>query len=122
MSANTQQEIFMTEFINDTSTATRVEKTKRFLRHLSEPDGVYFFNDGYPRENDLQNDARAALEVFEEMARVQAAQTERRNGRLNVSLEVALQSLEQIANTPRNRGAKRNAKATLLFLESQRPS
>lgn len=57
----------MTEF-TDTSTATRVEKAKRTLRHLADgKDMTYFFDDGYPREKVLQNDALAALEVLEEM-------------------------------------------------------
>lgn len=57
----------MTEF-NDTSTATRLEKAKRVLRHLADgKDMTYFFDDGYPREKVLQNDARAALEVLEEL-------------------------------------------------------
>ena len=57
----------MTEF-TDTSTATRVEKAKRTLRHLADgKDMTYFFDDGYPREKVLQNDALAALEVLDEM-------------------------------------------------------
>lgn len=33
-------------------------------------------------------------------------------------IEVALTTLEQIATTPRNAGAKRNANATLRFIET----
>ena len=33
-------------------------------------------------------------------------------------IEVALTALEQIATTPRNAGAKRNANATLRFIET----
>jgi len=43
--------------------------------------------------------------------------------RLQVALDVALQTLAQIASTPRNKGARRNAKATLFFFlgEDERP-
>lgn len=39
--------------------------------------------------------------------------------RIEASLETALAVLEQIATTPRNRGAKRSASATLAFLRTQ---
>lgn len=35
------------------------------------------------------------------------------------ALRVAMTALEQIATTPRNKGARMNAKATLLFLQTQ---
>jgi len=35
------------------------------------------------------------------------------------ALEVAMKTLRQIATTPRNRGAKRNARAAVEFIESQ---
>lgn len=35
------------------------------------------------------------------------------------ALRVAMTTLEQIATTPRNKGARMNAKATLLFLQTQ---
>lgn len=38
---------------------------------------------------------------------------------LRVVSETALTTLEQIASTPRNRGAKRNASATAMFLRTQ---
>ena len=34
-------------------------------------------------------------------------------------LKLAMQTLEQIATTPRNAGAKRNANATLRFIQTQ---
>ncbi len=34
-------------------------------------------------------------------------------------LRIAMTTLNQIASTPRNRGAKRNARATVKFLETQ---
>jgi len=39
--------------------------------------------------------------------------------RIEAALETALAVLEQIATTPRNRGAKRSAAATLAFLRTQ---
>lgn len=50
----------------DQSTANRTEKAKRVLRALANPhDYRYFFDDGYPRHANLQQDAAAALEVLE---------------------------------------------------------
>lgn len=37
------------------------------------------------------------------------------------ALEIALTTLRQIESTPRNAGARRNARATLRFLETQIP-
>ncbi|MNM06950.1 hypothetical protein D3C81_169780 [compost metagenome] len=37
----------------------------------------------------------------------------------DVALRTAMETLEQIATTPRNKGARMNAKATLLFLQTQ---
>lgn len=42
-----------------------------------------------------------------------------RSSRLEGALKVAMSTLEQIATTPRNRGAKSNASATLAFLQTQ---
>lgn len=53
----------MTEF-NDMSSASPAEKLKRLLRSLAAKDGRYFFDDGFPRMEELANDAQAALEVF----------------------------------------------------------
>ena len=39
--------------------------------------------------------------------------------RLETALKVAATTLEQIATTPRNRGARLNASATLGFLKTQ---
>ena len=39
--------------------------------------------------------------------------------RLGAVLDVAMNTLEQIATTPRNAGARRNAQATLHFLQTQ---
>lgn len=39
--------------------------------------------------------------------------------RLEAALETAMATLDQIASTPRNRGAKRSASATLAFLRTQ---
>lgn len=58
----------MAEF-TDQSTATRIEKTKRFLRSLADKkDPRYFFDDGYPRNDNIAQDATAALEVLDELA------------------------------------------------------
>lgn len=35
------------------------------------------------------------------------------------ALRIAMTTLDQIASTPRNKGARMNAKATLLFLQTQ---
>ena len=40
--------------------------------------------------------------------------------RLETLLETAMATLGQIAATPRNRGAKRNASATLIFIKTQK--
>ncbi len=39
--------------------------------------------------------------------------------RLEAALDTAMSTLDQIASTPRNRGARRHAKATLAFLRTQ---
>lgn len=36
-------------------------------------------------------------------------------------LQIAMTTLDQIASTPRNAGARRNALATLAFIESLKP-
>jgi hypothetical protein len=41
---------------------------------------------------------------------------------LRSALGVAMTTLRQIASTPRNRGARRNADATVAFLETQMPN
>lgn len=40
-------------------------------------------------------------------------------GRLEAALNVAMRTLEQIATTPRNKGARHNANGTLRFLQTQ---
>lgn len=60
----------MTTPFTDRSSASRMEKTKRMLRALANPhDYKYFFNDGHCRQTELMNDAKAALEVFEDLER-----------------------------------------------------
>lgn len=44
------------------------------------------------------------------------------NERLRVQLVTAMTTLRQIAETPRNRGARRNANATVRFLEAMTPN
>jgi len=39
--------------------------------------------------------------------------------RIEIALNTAMETLKQIADTPRNKGAKRSASATVKFLESQ---
>ena len=57
----------------DRSTASRLEKAKRVLRHLADKhDMTYFFSDGYPRVGALTNDASAALAVLEELEQQQS--------------------------------------------------
>ncbi len=41
------------------------------------------------------------------------------NEKLKLALDVAMETLLQISETPRNAGAKRNASATLKFIETQ---
>ena len=53
---------------SDQSSVNRIEKAKRFLRALSDPNNQkYFFDDGFPRTSMLQTDSLAALEVVEEL-------------------------------------------------------
>ena len=53
----------------DQSSATRVEKAKRLLRSLASPhDYKYFYGDGFCRQEELMQDAAAALEVLEDLA------------------------------------------------------
>jgi hypothetical protein len=40
-------------------------------------------------------------------------------GKLEAMLNVAMNTLEQIATTPRNKGARQNANGTLRFLQTQ---
>lgn len=55
----------MTEF-TDKSTAEPIEKARRFLRSLADGnDFKYFFDDGFPRYDEIAQDAIAALEVLE---------------------------------------------------------
>ena len=42
-----------------------------------------------------------------------------RINRLETMLKISTETLEEIANTPRNKGAKRKAFSTLMFLETQ---
>jgi hypothetical protein len=39
--------------------------------------------------------------------------------RIEIALNTAMETLKQIADTPRNKGARRNASATVKFLETQ---
>jgi len=56
----------MPEF-DDDSTACKAVKARRVLRHLANKnDGTYLHDDGYPRAV-MHQDARAALDVFEQM-------------------------------------------------------
>lgn len=52
----------------DLSTASDVEKAKRFLKHLSGSDdgSPYFFDDGYPKR-EIRFEAEAALKVLERL-------------------------------------------------------
>lgn len=60
----------------DQSRATRVEKAKRVLQSLANGhDYKYFYNDGYPRHAELQQDAAAALEVLNELSSALPANT-----------------------------------------------
>ena len=53
---------------NDQSTATNMEKAKRFLKAMSDDeDCEYFYDDGFPRHHNIQNDAAATLEVLESL-------------------------------------------------------
>jgi hypothetical protein len=48
----------------DTSIADPVEKARRVLKHLIEPDAVYFFEDGFPRCNTIASQAACVLAVL----------------------------------------------------------
>ncbi|MFM0324808.1 hypothetical protein [Caballeronia glebae] len=48
----------------DTSTADPIEKARRVLNHLIEPDGAFFFQDGFPRSNDIAMNAASVLAVL----------------------------------------------------------
>ncbi len=52
-------------------------------------------------------------------ASLRLAENEREIAKLRAALETAMTTLDQIATTPRNAGAKRNASATLIFLRTQ---
>lgn len=56
----------MSKFI-DTSTANDQVKLSRFLGNLKVPNAVYFFQDGYPRIEDIQKDADAGLSVLTQL-------------------------------------------------------
>ncbi|MBL8396166.1 MAG: hypothetical protein JNK99_15710 [Candidatus Accumulibacter sp.] len=60
------------------------------------------------------------IEVAEaDEASLRSAENEREMAKLRAALETAMTTLDQIATTPRNAGAKRNASATLIFLRTQ---
>ena len=42
-----------------------------------------------------------------------------RINKLETMLKISTETLEEIANTPRNKGAKRKAFSTLMFLQTQ---
>lgn len=48
-----------------------------------------------------------------------ATTKEKKIEQLEVALGIAMKTLDQIASTPRNRGAKRSAAATAAFLRTQ---
>lgn len=50
---------------------------------------------------------------------IEAGKNDLEMAKLRAALETAMTTLEQIATTPRNAGAKRNASATLTFLRTQ---
>ena len=63
----------MRKFIEQ-SKAPRVEKAERFLSSLANGhDYKYFHGDGFPRHEDILNDAAATLEVFKKMREDAAA-------------------------------------------------
>jgi hypothetical protein len=51
----------------DKSTADPVEKARRILMHLIEPNSVYYFEDGFPRP-ELKQQARNCLAVLNALA------------------------------------------------------
>lgn len=58
------------KLFTDQSKATRVEKAKRVLRSLANGhDYRYFHGDGYPKHEELQQDAAAVLDVLDELLR-----------------------------------------------------
>lgn len=59
----------MTTFTN-LSRLSRLEKAKRVLKSLANGhDYRYFYNDGFPRQEDIMRDAAATLEVLEDLER-----------------------------------------------------
>jgi len=62
---------------SDTSTASAIEKTRRYLTKMADKrqGNNYFFDDGFPREV-IADDAAAALAVFEQLAAPQAVNAE----------------------------------------------
>ena len=54
----------------DDSDASLAEKARRVLQNLATPKSAYFFDDGYPRAAKIENDAMAALQVFDQSLRV----------------------------------------------------
>ena len=71
--------------------------TERMLHAAAHCEGMY----------DLLDEANALREGTAEIKRLRTA------------LDVAMTTLEQIATTPRNKGARRNAYATREFLRTQ---
>ena len=70
----------------------------------------------------LNREAHSAEEIKAAVMRAAAKELERgeaQQRKLKVVLDVAMNTLEQIATTPRNAGARRNAQATLHFLQTQ---
>lgn len=51
----------------DSSTANKVEKTRRVMQNLAAVHSPYFFDDGYPRAKEIANDALAAVEVVDHL-------------------------------------------------------
>jgi hypothetical protein len=54
----------MAKFV-DQSTASDIDKAKSFLRSLRDGgDGKYFYPDGFPKDDNISQDAMATLEVL----------------------------------------------------------
>lgn len=65
------------------------------------------------------DDAMSAASPRDRVLRQDVGDATCNGQRIEAALETALAVLEQIATTQRNRGAKRNAAATLAFLRTQ---
>ena len=86
------------------------QRARELLAQEYERDGITHVPDCIRRE--------AMLTEMEHRA-VRAITAALRAAPEAVALRTAMRTLEQIASTPRNKGARVNAKATLLFLQTQ---